>query len=372
MKTKRLFFCLFLLTLALLLCACEKEDTAPEGPPTPTEGLSYTLAEDGKSYLVSGIGTATDTDIIIPTVYMGKPVVGFKKRAFCETAITSVYISYGVFTISEEVFEKCTALASVIIPASVTDIGYRAFWGCESLESITVKEGNTVYHSAGNCLIETKSKTLLVGGGGCEIPKDGSVTSIAPHAFWKRTSLTAVTIPAAVTSIGASAFSECKNLVSLVFEEGDAACTIGKAAFHKCRGLVSLTIPARVTLIDNGAFTLCTGLSSVVFSEGNEDAEGVSLGTDAFSTCSSLESVTFLAPVKSLGESAFWNCIGLRSVSLPARVERIGTNAFELCISYPEIYYDGSYAQWKTVERSKGWAKGQLLIHCTDKTFTEY
>ena len=79
-EAKTFSFAFFLLlALAILLCACEKEDAAPEGPPTPTEGLSYALTEDGKSYLISGIGTATDTDIIIPTVYMGKPVVGFKK-----------------------------------------------------------------------------------------------------------------------------------------------------------------------------------------------------------------------------------------------------------------------------------------------------
>ena len=84
MKTKRLFFCLFLLTLALLLCACEKNDSVKDDAskdelPYHTANLSYILTEDGKAYLVSGIGTATDTDIIIPTVYMGKPVVGFKK-----------------------------------------------------------------------------------------------------------------------------------------------------------------------------------------------------------------------------------------------------------------------------------------------------
>lgn len=45
----------------------EQGGTEQEGTTTaePTEGLEYTLSDDGTYYIVSGIGTATDTDIVI-------------------------------------------------------------------------------------------------------------------------------------------------------------------------------------------------------------------------------------------------------------------------------------------------------------------
>ena len=87
--------------------------------------------------------------------------------------------------------------------------------------SLTVAEGNIVYHSAGNCIIETASKTLIAGCKASVIPSDGSVTSIAEDAFSYCRSLTSITIPSSITSIGKYAFNHCDNLTSVVFEEPD-------------------------------------------------------------------------------------------------------------------------------------------------------
>ena len=55
-----------------------------------------------------------------------------------------------------------------------------------SIKSITVEEGNPIYHSAGNCLIETATKKLVLGSDNSVIPNDGSVTSIGMDAFCMR------------------------------------------------------------------------------------------------------------------------------------------------------------------------------------------
>ena len=64
----------------------------------------------------------------------------------------------------------------------VTSIGYKAFWDCESLTSITIPN---------------------------------SVTSIGDYAFWDCSCLTSITIPNSVTSIGSEAFSGCSGLTSI-------------------------------------------------------------------------------------------------------------------------------------------------------------
>ena len=120
-------------------------------------------------------------------------------------------------SIGDWAFAYCISLTSITIPNSVTSIGSDAFYGCIGLTSIIVVEGNTKYHSAGNCLIETATKTLILGCKTSDIPTDGSVTSIGKDAFYFCRGLTSITIPDSVTSISAYAFYECTGLTSITF-----------------------------------------------------------------------------------------------------------------------------------------------------------
>ncbi len=52
------------------------------GKKKPTEGLEYNLNSDGESSYVRGIGTATETDIVIASEYYGKPVTSIGNSAF--------------------------------------------------------------------------------------------------------------------------------------------------------------------------------------------------------------------------------------------------------------------------------------------------
>ena len=80
----------------------------------PSEGLEFTLQNDG-TYCVTGIGTCTDTDVVIPA-----SVDGIKVTAIGSSA-----------------FKDCTSLTGIVIPDSVTSIDKDAFYDCKSLTSIT-------------------------------------------------------------------------------------------------------------------------------------------------------------------------------------------------------------------------------------------
>ena len=133
----------------------------------------------------------------------------------------------------------------VIIPAVVTSIGERAFYGCSSLTSITIPD---------------------------------SVTSIGSDAFCGCSNLTIITIPSSVTSIGEWAFQACTNITSITVLDG--ITSIGHAVFWGCTSLTNIIIPASVTSIGSYAFYVCESLTDVYYTGTQEQWEVISIGSD--------------------------------------------------------------------------------------------
>ena len=327
---------------------------------TPLEGASklwttedgYIFYEDGDTRYLMGY-TGEQTDLVLPENCHGKSY-GIYKCAFCyRDELTSVVIPDSVTSIGEGAFLGCTSLTSVVIPDGVTSIGEGAFAGCNALESLTVASGNSVYHSVGNCIIHTASKTLVAGCKSSVIPTDGNVTSIGEYAFHACNSLTSVVIPDSVTSIGEWAFLGCTSLTSVVIPDSVeslgsyafASCTnlseltignsvrdIGNYAFFCCYSLTSVVIPDSVTSIGDYAFQNCSSLTSVVIPDSVE-----SLGSDAFAYCTNLSELTIGNSVRDIGDRAFRNCTGLTSVVIPDSVTSIGYEAFYNCSSLTSV-----------------------------------
>ena len=164
---------------------------------------------------IFGTSSYTGGTAVRQSYYGGSTSNPFPTTYYIPSSLRNVTVTGG--NILYGAFRNCSMLTSVTIGNSVTSIG-DAFEGCSGLTAIVVEEGNSVYHSAGNCLIETESKELMVGCKTSVIPDDGSVTSIGNRAFYNCTGLTSITIPDSVTSIGSYAFSGCTGLASVTFE----------------------------------------------------------------------------------------------------------------------------------------------------------
>ena len=205
------------------------------------------------------------------------------------SSLTSITIPNYVTSIGSEAFRYCRSLTSVTIPNSVTSIGDGAFSGCSSLEEITIpfvgaiagKTASDTYQYPFGYIFGTSN---YPGGTAVEQYYCGSSTSSTTYdtyyipsslrkvtvtggnilygAFSNCSSLTSVTIPNSVTSIGSDAFKGCSSLTSVTIP--NSVTSIGTSAFSNCSSLTSVTIPDGVTSIGDGAFSGCTELTQLI------------------------------------------------------------------------------------------------------------
>jgi len=96
--------------------------------------------------------------------------------------------------------------------------------------------------------------------GGYAVKKVGNGS--APIFGWSNTSVTSITIPSSVTSIGDYAFNGCTSLTSFTIPY--SVTSIGDYAFNGCTSLTSITIPNSVTSFGEGTFNNCPSLTSII------------------------------------------------------------------------------------------------------------
>ena len=152
------------------------------------ESLKFTLSSDSKYYILSGIGTYTKTDIIIPETYNGLPVKEIARNAFnSNTAITSVTFNNFIEKIGEYAFFRCKNLTKALqFPSALKEIGEAAFYDCSNI-------------------------TAVEFGSSLEI--------IGYAAFRNCSQLQTLTIPASVNTIDKYAFQNCSSITDVYFEK---------------------------------------------------------------------------------------------------------------------------------------------------------
>ena len=306
-------------------------------------------------------------------------IFGPEKSAilFAPLTLEGEYIIPNTVTeIGYEAFFYCSGLTSVIIPGSVTEIGDYAFSGCSHLVKSAYpsvfynpfSNGIAVAYNPDGAIIEDgwifgPEKTSIVFApytfeGEYVIPN--SVKEIGGAAFSGCSGLTSVTIPNLVTSIGVSAFINCTGLTSLTIPNSVKA--IGDYAFNGCTGLTSVIIPNLVTEMGDKAFSGCTGLVKSAYPNtldnpfDNPFSKGIAVAynpdgaiiEDGWIFGPEKNSILF-APltfegeyvipgsVTEIGDYAFWNCRGLTSVTIPNSVTSIGKYAFDGCSSLTSV-----------------------------------
>ncbi len=244
----------------------------------------------------------------LTSITVSQETIGMNAFMGCPK-LTTINLLPGIKKIESSAFNLCTALTEVIIPNTVEDIGTGAFNTIHTITSFTfespskittlrsgilnsrkltavtipasvttieqdalipfygkisVEEENENYSSLDGILYNKDKSTLLVAPvtmASVNIPE--TVKVIAKQAFYKNDSLTAITLPSSVETIGYESFAYDTLLISVSFAENSKLKTIEGKAFNGCHRLETITIPASVEEIQNYALDQCKALSSL-------------------------------------------------------------------------------------------------------------
>ena len=202
----------------------------------------------------------------------------------------------------------------------VVAIAKWAFLNCDSISSVSIP--NTV-QSIGLAAFSSCDNLKSIN-----IPN--TVTNMDDYAFANCNSLTNIVIPNSISTIQNYTFSECRNLNSITLP--NSITSIGSGAFSKCNSLTSILIPNSVTSIGEWAFMQSENLKSVVLPNSI-----ISIGKGAFAGCTSLTEVIIPNTLTSIIERTFDNCSSLKRITLPNSIISIGEEAFIHCESLVNI-----------------------------------
>lgn len=314
-------------------------DVNPISQTSSDHEYEYEILDDGTVKITGYTGNTTELEI--PSTLADYTVTSIGMHAFSYKRLTSVTIPDSVKSIGAYAFYSCTNLTYITIPDSVISIGNSAFskttWYENQPEGL-VYAGKVAYKYKGNCpeTVVLKKDTIEIASyafSECKNLKSiiipDSITSIGNYVFSDCTSLTSITIHDSVTSIGCCAF----NNTAWYNNQPDGVVYAGKVVY-KYKGICPETVVLKeyITAIADYAFEYCTNLTSITIPD-----NVTSIGDYAFEECTSLTSITIPHSVTSIGYRTFYGCTNLTSITIPDSVTSIGGSAFSDCTSLTNI-----------------------------------
>lgn len=318
---------------------CPAKPEIPDVEALPVSKLEYefiTNGPNGSGMQIKAINSATE-DVRFPDTIDGEPVLYISDDLEYSKSVKTLIFPDSVTycgTIPQSVefvklpesfdyehsyfppFAGYTELKEIWIPDGITEMqnksGEGLFEGCTSLRSVSLPAG---------------------------------LTEIGKNMFNGCTSLESVYIPDSVETIGESAFAECSSLVGIIIP--DSVTEMGKAwdgfsnpnsfkgygrTFMNCTSLVSVYIGDGVTDIGNEAFSGCTSLSEVKLGKNIKN-----IGYSAFSQCTSLANIDLPDGLTAIGNWAFCYCSSLTKIVMPNTVVYAGVTSFDDCPSLESV-----------------------------------
>ncbi|MDE5869999.1 MAG: leucine-rich repeat protein [Muribaculaceae bacterium] len=247
----------------------------------------------------------------IKSVMLPSSLVTISDEAFkaC-SSIKNVSMGSNVKEIGEGVFEGCSSLQEVTLSDNITSISRNLFSGCSLLENIELPgEVTTIGDEA---FYQTGLKSLVI---------PASVENIGVKAFAECNEMTDLEITASPTTINISndsfngvtslrSLKTGRNYTNTPFAEsnieklivGNLVTTINESSYQGCKKLAELTLGTGLKSIMANAFSGCHALSELVVSPYVTE-----IGSSAFAE-TSLKKISIGYCLEFIGEKAFEGC----------------------------------------------------------------
>lgn len=309
----------------------------------------------------------------LQNVTIGGNVASIANNAFKNcSGLNTVIISSNLTTIGANSFNGCSQLANVTLPDSITTINESAFENCESIQIVNISDLNkwcniTFVNAYSNPLFN--GSDLYLSGVKLTSLDLSSLTGtqIKKYAFYGCQSIISVSIPEGIIKVCSEAFNHCANLVNVSLP--GTLITIESNAFANCSAInrvnvadisnwcgvtfenayanpisngadlysggtkiTDLVIASTAPIINDYAFNNCKSIATVTLSKGINV-----IGSYAFNNCINLTSIEIPGSVTSIGDYAFNGCTLLSTASIPYNLESLGSFAFNNCSSLSEI-----------------------------------
>ncbi len=299
----------FLLSVALLLC-CTALANAKNPNAYEIDGIYYILDDENNTATVTwgGVMKGYQTeeysgDIVIPEKVGYYTVTSIGESAFEGSSLTSITIPSSVTSIGNNAFARCPELKSVYVswkaPLAISD---NVFYGLSTSEiTLHVPYGTLDAYRTANVwstfnindeavhFADANAEAISIENwdsnhdGHLSYEEAAAVTDLG-DAFSNSTitSFNELKYFKNLTSIGDNAF---KGTSITSIEIPTTITSIGNSAFENCRNLKSVTIPATITSIGENAFKGCSGLEEIYVKVQNPLSINSNVFENAATTC---------------------------------------------------------------------------------------
>ncbi|HEM5153748.1 TPA: leucine-rich repeat protein [Streptococcus suis] len=257
------------------------------------------------------------------------------------TNLKEIVLPTTLTTIGYGAFEN-SGLEKLVLPASLTSIGDRAFAGISTLKEVVIPKNVTYAPNIFTGSENLKNVTF----------EDGM--TVIPASILAGTSVEEIHLPTSVETIDSYAFSENKYLKKINLKDGVKA--IHSGAFAGNSALAQVELPDSLEHIADSAFSGTTSLTSIALPTNVKQ-----IGYSAFYD-SGLTSIELPENLESIANHAFYST-RLSEVKLPASLKYLGWGAFSDIDSLKKVEVNSDI---ETAHYSNSWSSPFAMSPLTD------